>query len=79
MSNRARTPLALYLSPGDYVDSNDPGVAELSRSLRADDQRETLIAMFEFVRELPTNAVGKIDKKVLKALNGAPLEAPVDA
>ncbi len=34
---------------------------------------------FEFVRELPTNAVGKIDKKVLKALNGAPLEAPVDA
>jgi acyl-CoA synthetase (AMP-forming)/AMP-acid ligase II len=40
----------------------------------------TLIASYkrpksiEFVRALPLNPIGKVDKKVLRALNGAPLE-----
>jgi acyl-CoA synthetase (AMP-forming)/AMP-acid ligase II len=31
----------------------------------------------EFVKELPMNAIGKIDKKALRALNGAPFEAEI--
>jgi transglutaminase-like putative cysteine protease len=52
MSFEPRPDHAVFMAPGDYVDSDHPAVVAMGAELAAAEPRSTLIAIFEFVRDL---------------------------
>jgi transglutaminase-like putative cysteine protease len=47
---------AVFTAPADYIDSDHPSVVTTARMLTTHDETTTLIALFDFVRDLPYEA-----------------------